>query len=166
MSETNEYTWAIDGKTKAEALPPGPWQDEPDKLVWIDADTDLDCMIVRGRAGALCGYVGVPPEHPSHGNNYWHDEGGPSVDVHGGLTYADLCSDIVCHVPEHGRPGDVWWFGFDCAHAYDFIPALTKYRLPTELPDDVYKDIAYVKAEVTSLAKQLAAIHNHGIKGP
>src|SRR4051794_33398699 len=49
-------------------------------------------------------------------------------DVHGGITFASGCqkssdpSRGVCHVPEDGRPDDVWWFGFDCAHCDDLSP--------------------------------------------
>jgi hypothetical protein len=50
--------------------------------------------------------------------------------VHGGLTFADSCSDEVredgggiCHIPYPGRPADVWWLGFDCAHCDDLSPA-------------------------------------------
>ena len=160
----------------------GPWQSEPDKMVWIDPDTDLDCMIHRGPAGALCGYVGVGPDHPWHGQHY------DSVDaeVHGGLTFASACqegdteADGICHVPLPGRPHDVWWLGFDCAHAQDFMPRMRRDEMKladlfesegkTEeaalfrsspmtkgwgpFASPAYKTVAYVKAEVGSLAKQ------------
>lgn len=45
----------------------GPWQSEPDKRQWQDEATGLPCLIVRGPVGALCGYVGVPLEHPAYG---------------------------------------------------------------------------------------------------
>ena len=41
----------------------GAWQDEPDKVQWIDEETGLDCLIVRNPGGALCGYVGVAEGH-------------------------------------------------------------------------------------------------------
>jgi hypothetical protein len=147
---SNEWEWEAYGKTKAD-LPPGPWHDEPDKKVWVDEATGYDCMIVRNPSGALCGYVAVPPGHPNHGKSYWSDEGGPGVDVHGGLTYAAACADIICHVPQPGQPDDVWWFGFDCAHYMDIRPSWT------DMMDTggTYKTIAYVEAEVTSLATQL-----------
>lgn len=133
----------------------GPWIDEPDKVQWIDEETGLDCLIVRNQIGGLCGYVGVPPEHPFHGTDYEHVE----VYVHGGLTYAASCqsgdeSTNVCHIPEVGRPDNVWWFGFDCAHAFDFAPGA---HFPP-MRDEVYRDIGYVKAEIRSLAVQLAEI--------
>lgn len=103
----------------------GPWTDEPDRANWVDPETDLDCMIVRNRFGALCGYVGVPEGHPWFGLDYdrVHEKIGlDAVQVHGGLTYAAPCEGEICHVPEPGRP-EVWWLGFDCAHAFDYVPA-------------------------------------------
>ena len=136
----------------------GPWEGEPDKAVWVDKATDLDCMIHRNRTGALCGYVGVGPDHSLHGKDY--DKVG--VDVHGGLTYANGCQEgddpaiNVCHVPQPGRPDDVWWFGFDCAHFRDLVPGMAAMpELVGIFNDAVYRDFVFVTAEVESLAKQL-----------
>jgi hypothetical protein len=105
--------------------------------------------------GALCGYVGVPKGHPAHGADYMDVD----VSVHGGLTYGDECNDVVCHVPEPGRPDDVYWFGFDCGHFDDIIPAMETHvpRL-SAMTHGTYKTIAYVRAEITHLAEQLAAL--------
>jgi hypothetical protein len=140
---------------------PGPWDGEPDKEVWIDSATDLDCMAVRNHWGAWCGYVGVPPGHPSHGKG--HDE--VDVEVHGGLTYANECAGHVCHIPAPGRPDDVWWLGFDCAHYMDRQPGMDAFnedffkRHPdlerSAIPRETYKPIAYVKDECARLAAQL-----------
>jgi hypothetical protein len=146
-------------------LPAGPWDDEPDKAQWIDEATDLDCLIVRNHYGALCGYVGLPPGHPLHGAHY--DDDRLDVRVHGGLTFADSCQDGaedgpgICHIPEAGRPHDVWWLGFDCAHAWDLAPGIF-HGLPAELRPSImrdceYRTFDYVVAEVTGLAGQLAA---------
>lgn len=118
-------TWTNTDKTE---WGDGPWLHESDKIQWIDPETDLDCLIVRNPRGALCGYVGVPPGSPWHGLHY-DDPQLPSTNVHGGLTFSRSCresddpSEGICHVPEPGRPDDVWWFGFDCAHAGDLMPA-------------------------------------------
>lgn len=48
----------------------GEWTREPDKVQWKDAATGLDCLILRGPIGALCGYVGVQASHPWHGIEY------------------------------------------------------------------------------------------------
>ena len=37
---------------------PGPWQEEPDKAVWIDERTGLDCMIHRNRWARCAGTSG------------------------------------------------------------------------------------------------------------
>ena len=141
----------------------GPWLEEPDKVVWVDDASDLDCMIVRNHHGALCGYVGLPEGHPLHGQGY--DES--DVDVHGGLTFAGPCMEgaredeqHICHDPQ-GRPDNVWWLGFDCGHAFDLMPALRVRHRDLGFDDvgldESYRDLAYVKDEVTRLAEQLAS---------
>ena len=125
----------------------GPWDDEPDRVEFEHAG--LPCLLKRNRGGVWCGYAAVPPDHPWHGTHY--DE--VPVDVHGGLTYADACRGSICHVPQPGEPDNVWWFGFDSGHVGDVIPALPQV---TEWTDD-YRDMAYVRAETTRLAEQLAA---------
>jgi hypothetical protein len=70
----------------------------------------LSCAVVQAReAGHRCGYVRVPPGHPLHGKDYDEAE----VDVHGGLTFAEIEPCV-----EH-EDGQGWWFGFDCAHCFD-----------------------------------------------
>lgn len=139
-------TWIIPERKPAMA---GPWYDEPDKAHWVDETTGLDCLIVRNRLGALCGYVGVPPAHPWHGKDY--DD--VYADVHGGLTYADRCQEDeehgICHLPEPGRPDDVWWLGFDCAHAGDLVPGAGRVS-----PYETYRELNYVRDEVARLARQ------------
>jgi hypothetical protein len=140
----------------------GPWKGEPDKIVWVDGATDLDCMMLRNHHGAWCGYVGVPPGHRFHGRDY----GDVEVEVHGGLTFSDGCapgpteaSAAICH---DGTPG-VWWLGFDCGHWRDRIPGLEA-RLAYighPLPDDptfptTYRRLNWVTREVEHLAAQLA----------
>lgn len=139
----------------------GPWRDEPDKAVWVDETTDLDCMVVRsGHSGALCGYVGVPGGHPDFGSDY----DSVPVEVHGGLTFADRCevSDRtpehgICHLAQPGRPEPVWWLGFDCSHAFDLSPARAAREGWPPLPTEIYRDLAYLVREVARLASQLAA---------
>ena len=126
----------------------GVWDAEPDRVEWTYRG--MPCLIVRVQThGGLCGYVAVPPGHPAHGKGY--DD--VAVDIHGGLTYARGCGGHVCHVPAEGESDDVWWLGFDCAHCDDLCPAM-----PTGIDDQVYRDVAYVRAEVESLADQLAAM--------
>lgn len=133
----------------------GPWNDEPDKLQWPDEATSLPCMIHRGPSGALCGYVGVSEGHPGFKADY----DSPDVDVHGGLTFADMCQEQsaetgkgICHIPGEGEPDHVWWFGFDCAHSGDLCPAHDQHSIY-----GIYRDLRYVKSQVEGLARQLAA---------
>lgn len=133
--------------------PEGPWMTEPDKVQFITA-VGLPALIVRNWMGALCGYVGVHPGHPCYEEGYHV----PAVDVHGGLTYSNHCQENgpICHVPAPGEPDDVWWFGFDCAHARDMIPGLSVGLLGQGA--DVYRDLRYVRAECEELARQLKAM--------
>lgn len=143
------------------SLPDGPWKDEPNKVQWVDEYSNLDALIVRGPMGALCGYVGVPKDHSAYGKDYDDLETEFDISVHGGLTYAASCQENdpegICHVPEPGRPADVWWFGFDCSHFMDLTPGMLRYG-PGVGNEGVYRDIGYVKAEVTSLAAQIKVI--------
>lgn len=131
------------------------WDYEPDLLKWRDRETGLVCTIARVEGvGHLCGYVSVPEIHPAFGKEGWarpfeekYDDVQMRVfglDVHGGITYS-----------KEGLPSGirtfekVWTFGFDCAHSGDIRP---------EWPEDggTYRHLEYVKAEVESLARQLA----------
>lgn len=152
----------------------GPWTAEPDRAEWEHAG--FPCLAVRGPdfSGHWCGYVAVPPGHPLHGKRY--DDESVNVDVHGGLTYAQACAGDICHVPKPGAPDDVWWFGFDCAHAGDLSPAMrakylhhgypfnsepydhVKAMAATDWSVDVYRTLDYVQAEANRLADQLAAV--------
>lgn len=139
--------------------PRGEWDQEPDKAQWKDPATGLHCLIVRNSMGALCGYVGVPASHPLHGVGY--DEVSIDARVHGGLTYSDRCDprgeedpgSHICHVPEPGDPDDVWWFGFDCSHYGDYMPA-PGYAM---LNSGRYRNVEYVRGEIADLALALRA---------
>lgn len=142
----------------------GPWAAEPDRVEWRDTATGYPCLMLRhATLGHWCGYVAINPDHPLYEKDYcWRDENDeycdPGVEVHGGLTFAAPCQaqdDVkhVCHTPIPGEPDNVWWFGFDCAHYGDLSPFQTAYRAPT--CREVYKDVEFVKAEITSLAAQL-----------
>lgn len=137
----------------------GPWDDEPDLVEWRHPYfPGLPLLAVRNAVGAWCGYVGVPPGHPWHGK----DRDACDADAHGGLTYSDKCSGDICHVAAPGEPDDVWWLGFDCAHAGDVMPSvvaiLAAKRLDTfgdVFGNDKYRDLAYVMDEVEGLAVQV-----------
>jgi hypothetical protein len=176
---TNVKEWTTRTAETAEKWGAGPWQDEPDKIQWVDEATNLDCLMHRHPvSGHWCGYVGVSEGHPYFEVGYSgcslkppcaadYCDHSPDVDVHGGLTYAAFCregddeSKGVCHVPEAGRPHRVWWLGFDCAHSGD-VSSLgyrndSNYRLEMFSGYDTYKDRRYVENQIRRLAKQLAA---------
>jgi hypothetical protein len=140
---------------------PGPWQSEPDKMQWTDEATGLPCLIVRGPFGALCGYVGVAEGHVAFAQHYER----VGVDVHGGLTFADFCADTddesrhICHTPAEGEPTHVWWLGFDCAHCDDLCPSDRGRQVSGEFfRHRRYRDLAYVKSEIATLAAQLSKL--------
>jgi hypothetical protein len=132
--------------------PVGPWQEEPDKVQWVDDATKLTCLAVRHkRSGHWCGYVGVTEGHPLFNRDYEKAD----VSVHGGLTFASFCEEDgkdegICHTAEPGYPERVWWLGFDCAHCDDLSPHWSK--------SGVYRDLGYVRGECAQLAAQLAAM--------
>lgn len=132
---------------------PGRWRSEVDKLDWIDQESGLRCLIVRNaNYGNLCGYVAVEPPHLLYGR---HVDDVPSLEVHGGITWAD---NFVQDQPEAEPPGveDVWWFGFACSNAglKDLDPAMTHFA---DAPEGyVYRNIGYTQRECFRLARQLA----------
>ena len=141
----------------------GPWEEEPDKVQWEDESTGMPCLIVRNIPGALCGYVGVPPGHDLHGEDYLDLDHATIDVVHGGLTFAGPYrksndpSRGICLITEEGDEYNIWWFGFDCGHLYDLIP---EYEYTFEAPAAIYRDIGFVRREVERLAKRLAELGN------
>lgn len=156
----------------------GEWDNEPDYVEWVDATTGLRCIILRNSwMGTLNGYVCVKRGHPFFRRNYSsyrsirrgkafkYKNGVPSFkksppqpscrvnkfDVHGGITFSG-------RLRRHG--GGVergWWFGFDCGHAWDVSPYFEGRGL--SFGDCTYRNMAYVRREVTKLAHQL-----HGVR--
>ena len=156
------------------------WETEPEKADF--EAHGLKCAMRRNPAGAWCGYVGVNNTHPWFGKDETdtvkvaqeiverpididkvgimnllcgirksddmedgHLKIALAIDVHGGLTYASTGAHIE-------KGSKLWWFGFDCSHSNDFMPA-------SDSPfnyNGTYRDFEYVKSECESLAKQLA----------
>ena len=139
----------------------GPWDKEPDKAQWKDPATGFPCLILRNHSGALCGYVGVPPEHPWHGEGYndvkTHE--GEYVEVHGGLTFSGSCQEDnkvhgICHLVDAASP-PIWWQGFDCAHAMDYSPGMAAVlKAVRENPKDA-KDIGHEPKDPNPEARPL-----------
>ena len=160
----------------------GEWDSESDLENFQTANGMAGAIIRVGYSGTLCGYVGVPAAHPWHGMEYGaevlptddqlarpvdidkisiislfcsagSDPADGSridclIDVHGGLTYSGA------GIAEYGEDPALWYFGFDCAHSGDFCPGMDAYYRD----GGTYRDMAYVRGEVESLAKQLAAV--------
>ena len=173
--------WSIPKKD----WPPGPWHDEPDELKWVDPETGYSCLLLRGPSGSWCGFVGIPEGHPLYGVAYSEPAKLPFLLVlnllringhaflyreeavkgtatpenflscHGGITYtSDSRGD-----DNDGR----WWFGFDCAHAFDLMPyheASFSKKPELRSTEDVYRDLEYAKTECACLAEQLKFIED------
>ena len=177
MSTLPTFTETYQADPDRGTWPAGPWTDEPDKVVWVDEATGLDCMARRGGGGAWCGYVGLKADHPWHGKGYsehlgpddckeladgWCYEHTPEgiTSVHGGLTFADACNEsgdratAICHIADDGKP--VWWFGFDCNHSGDRSPFDFAHQRYART--GTYRDMGYVVAETVRLAAQLAEV--------
>lgn len=153
--KTLEYT-TIDREKLGWA--PGPWDGEPDKVQWQDEETGLPCLAVRHpSSGHWCGYVGVAETHPLYQVDC--SMGEHCFDVHGGITFGDMCSPGedeskgVCHLPDEGEPDHVWWHGFDCHHSGDSSPGYDLHWDGT-----CYRPLSYIKSECKSLAQQLKSL--------
>ena len=146
----------------------GPWHHEPDRMEF--AHSGFNCLLHRGPSGVWCGYVGLRPDHPwygvrysgcpiSCGQEYCAHSPERRMDVHGGLTYSEECQGHICH--QGDGPGEIlWWFGFDCGHAWDISPAYEHFALG-ELAGagSKYRDLQYARVETERLAVQLAEVH-------
>ena len=130
----------------------------------------LSCAVVLAReASHRCGYVRVPPGHPTHGQ----DRDDVGVDIHGGLTFAQI---EPCEEHEDGQG---YWLGFDCAHLGDanYDPDALIKKLETRearVSLQIHRDMDLrfgrdrsehywtqpeVERETERLAEQLAAMH-------
>ena len=134
----------------------GEWEQEPDEEEFTHAG--LPCQIKRSPGlGHLCGYVGVPPNHPYAGLDY--DD--VDVEVHGGLTFS--AKDTL----ELGFQAGYYWFGFDCAHSRDYTPPIDEQVQAIHFEvtgrvgpgeHETYRNWEYVIAETKYLAEQLAKV--------
>lgn len=133
-------------------IPNGPWLDEPHHLYYTDRETGYECRLRRNPLYAWCGYVAVSEDHPLFEKDYVTLN--KYLGVHGGVTWSN-------YAPKGFAWGDekIWFVGFDCSHAYDFVPARISLR-----SDTVYRDFEYVKSEVKSLCNQLKALEGKTIK--
>ena len=117
---------------------------------WVHAG--FTCMVMRHTdLGTYNGYVGLPKGHPYWGKAY--DE--IPVDVHGGLTFGEQGKWFKERGYLWPNP-DLWWMGFDTAHAGDYIPAWGE-ELGGGLTSEPvhYWTLKKVVAETERLAEQL-----------
>jgi len=144
----------------------GPWQDEHEKIAWVDPATGLHCTILRQRDGALSGWVAVPPGHELFGFSHDAIPSEIGLRVHGGIEEAGACDEhgpesvSVCH-PSEAQDDALWWFGFACDKSYDYVPGTGAKALAAE-NGQTYRTEGYVFEQCTSLARQLAAIGAEG----
>lgn len=130
--------------------PSGPWDDEPDRF-------EFDSGGYRGIArrveslGHWAGYVDVPVSHPWAEFESIHDPRVSEIECHGGITYCGKSED-----------GAMRRLGFDCAHAFDLIPAVAALledgRVPADTPCvENYRPLSYVVSQITALIEQAKA---------
>ena len=138
-----------------------PWEGEPDRAEWEDESTGLQGRIVRNEITyTLCGYVGVTSTtNPDLiGVHYDHLNLADDYRPHGGFTYSGGGGGV------HG--GNVYWFGFDTAHADDFLPGIfIKMRMVGGvdgrklfhgIPTENYRTWEFVDAEIRKVMDGLA----------
>jgi len=137
---------------------PGIWDEEPNEIEWEEGQ--FICLIARQlEFGHLCGYVGVPSDHPLFEMNYMDIED-DIIDnelsfefPHGGITFSNK-------IKEYGK--ERWFFGFDCAHSDDFMPYMSYQHIYQHKWDFVtYKTVDYVKSEVEKL---IIFINNYTVR--
>jgi hypothetical protein len=94
--------------------------------------------------GFLNGYVAVPRGHPLFGKDY-DDPVVSRFQVHGGITFAGYLAGYMLSDKD-----DLWWFGFDGAHAGDYVPFAGSC-----MERSIYRDMEYMRVQVIGLVEQL-----------
>lgn len=132
-----EYTWCVEGC---------PEQPERKTELYIASSPRMR-ELLRNLDRFRC-------EHYDH-----HIE--QKLSVHGGITWSGDPYNLRDCPAELGE----WGFGFDCAHAFDFLPAMNA-LMKDIAPDldrshhdrDVYVPLDYVQIECERLAQQLVEV--------
>lgn len=144
-------------------------------------------VVIMGDMGSRCGYVGVPKGHPLFGASY--SEPHPALaappddepvgkrgimslicstpetmnspdmvfDVHGSLTYAGSGDG------NYPVKSNLWWFGYDCAHAGDgrspeYMEMQREHYPNSPIMwhnDGMFRSLDYCVSECESLARQI-----------
>jgi hypothetical protein len=131
------------------------------------------CIIKRiQEMGHLCGYVGIPKSHRFYGKSYRDIEDMADIKVHGGLTFSN---EFIPDMEKETAGRDLWFIGFDCAHAGDLMPymlqGMTLNTMHLKFMTDVlegqenflkttetYKDMKYVSKQLRSLVRQVISL--------
>ena len=92
---------------------------------------------------------------------FWHVSGHLVDDYPAWQKYCEATA--ICFNLEAGDERNLWLFGFDCGHAWDFMPGMFAQMKAIGIerePDEhsVYRNMEYVESEVRNLAAQLAAV--------
>lgn len=120
-----------------------------DREQWLEHAKYLNSEEVRAQAAAY------PQGDAARGLKLW----GPRIkDYQDWRELKEARS--ICHKVEAGEDDQVWWFGFDCAHAGDLCPGMTEFKknYGFTVNGDQYRDVDYVAQQVAQLAKQLKAM--------
>jgi len=104
--------------------------DEIGRVVYDKFDEGLRFIVMRGPA-SWCAYVGVPKDHPLAGFSY---DDLPSVEAHGGLTFASEGNS------KGSWPQGYYWYGWDYAHAGDVSVYDHDIKIRVSGPNPDYKD--------------------------
>lgn len=69
--------------------------------------------------GHYCGYAETKLDNVSYSQEFGDYSTSPSsnISVHGGLTFSGMHDNL----PKNPFKKDIWYFGFDCAHAGDYM---------------------------------------------
>ena len=128
------------------------WENEPNRQQWIDPATGYRCLILKHHWGHLCGYIRVMRTHRLHGRP---EKAQRLLQAHGGLNFASNGKGVA-----YLKRG--MWLGFDCAHAWDYVPATDRKLeslfggFPKFMEDrKVYRNSVNVRQCLTDLALQL-----------
>lgn len=128
------------------------WEIELDYYHLMNVETGYAIVIKRHPSlKHLCGYVSLDAHHPLYNKSHKESDVFDKFDVHGGVTFTGTLDG------EHNSNDKLKLFlvGFDCAHAGDLVPELSKELVHG---DEVYRDVNYVILECIKLAKQLKAM--------
>lgn len=138
---------------------PGPWQDEPDVVLFTHAG--LQCVILRHIAvtGALNGYVVVPPEHPWWGKDRRECMATPQCPLEEGIDFDYMAQSGFPVPPVGSRMRDamaerMWNCDHTPVHILDAHGGIT-YGGPLHAPPD-WREVGWAFGFDTGHAGDLA----------